>query len=417
MQIVGEHELAAETMSMWLHKDENPRLVVSGNFATPWHTLKIVDDAMSSYHLWSANFQNHEGFVLRPGVVPETVFIGPGMRGREDLRYYPLRLALTSRLFFRQTPPDIVLVHTTPADRTTGKVSLGIETNVLPAAIRACHEHGGLVITELNRAMPYTYGDAEIDVADIDFAVEWDEPLASPKHVEATPVDRQIAANLLPLIPPGAALQGGISPFIDTVLGLLAERPGAERYHVWTEMCADWAMRLWKAGLVEPPIVATFGFGSPEFYGWLDHNKFVRMSTTENVNDPGEIERLPQVVSVNTASEVDLWAQCNGAWIKGQFWSGIGGQADFVEGASRSEGGVSIIALASMHPKANVSTIVPRLCGPVTSFQPSYVVTENYAAKIQGETARQQAKNLIKAAHPLARDLLEDVLAGNYAQV
>lgn len=411
MQILGEYDLSTQIMQVWWQTNKNPRVVVAGNFGTPWHALKVLDDALSSYRLWSANFQNHEGFKFRSTVTPETVFIGPAMRGQPNLQYYPMRLALAPRMLFHETKPDIVLIHTTPIDPETGKVSLGIECNVLPAAIRACHENGGIVIAQINADMPYTYGDSEVDPSDIDFGLRWDEILPSPKPSEPTDTDQRIAANLLPLIPEGATLQGGIGPVVDTVLGLVADRPlpeGAERYHVWTEMFGDWAMKLAKAGLLEPYIVGTFAFGSQEFYEWLDHNPAVRMYETTTVNDPAEIAKMPNFISVNTASEVDLFGQANGGYIKGQFWSGFGGQTDFVQGASHSVGGLAIIALASMHPRAKVSTIVTRLHGPATSIQPSYVVTENGAAKIQGETARQQAENLIKAAHPTARDDLRE---------
>jgi acyl-CoA hydrolase len=418
MQILDEFHLWEEIARMRDAGNSVPRVVISGNFATPWETLAVVDSALPEYRLFAANFQKGPvpGWLpggFRPGIIPETVFIGPGMRGQPDLRYCPMRLGLAPRMFWNETPPDIVVIHTTPIDPATGKVSLGIEVNVLPAAVRACHRNGGIVIAQINHRMPYTYGDGELSPGGIDFGLEADEELASPEPVEPTDIQRQIAANVAELIPDGATLQGGIGAVPDAVVAMLASRPmadNAEGYHVWTEMFGDGVMALDEAGRLQPYIVASFMFGSPRLYKWVDHNRRVRLYETQTVNDPATIASHPLMVSINTALEVDLFGQVNGGYVKGQFYSGFGGQTDYVQGALHSDGGLAIIALPSMHPKAGVSTIVPSLHGPATSIQPSYVVTENGAAKIAGEDAPTQAANLARIAHPVGRDVLRVAL-------
>lgn len=143
-----------------------PRVMVSGNFATPWAALSLLDAAISDYRLFALNAQ--VGMPDRDGVTLESPFIGPGMRGSQRLRYFPNRLSLVPDLLKEILAPDVVLLHTTvPAD---GTVSLGVEVNVLPAAIEAARARGGLVVAQLNPRMPYTYGDAVLPHSEIDFA-------------------------------------------------------------------------------------------------------------------------------------------------------------------------------------------------------------------------------------------------------
>jgi acyl-CoA hydrolase len=148
-------------------------------------------------------------------------------------------------------------------------------------------------------------------------------------------------------------------------------------------------------------------FGSAELYKWLGRNPRVRLLRTEKTNDPAVIARQRGLISVNSALEVDLFAQANGSRVRGAIYSGFGGQTDFVVGALHSPGGRAIIALPSWHPKADVSTVVPRLAGPVTSFQHSFLVSEHGVATIWGNDAGEQARQIVdRVAHPDVRDEL-----------
>ncbi len=391
---------------------DNPRVVVSGNFATPHALLAAFDAAVPTYRLHALNAQ--AGLPDREGVELETCFVGPGMRRSPRLAYIPSRLSLVPRLFATTCPPDVVLVHTSvPHD---GTVSLGIEVNILPAAIEAARARGALVVAQVNPRMPYTFGDAEISVDDVDLAVEVDAPLVSPAPTSIDDVSAAIGARVATRVEDGATMQLGIGAVPDAVLSGLTGRRGLR---VWSEMFSDGVLELDRAGALDPDAVLTssFLFGSPELYAWVDRNPRVAMLRTETTNEPSMIARNPLMTSVNTALQLDLYAQANASRVGGRIYSGFGGQTDFVVGALHSPGGQAIIALRSWHPKADVSTIVPMIDEPVTSFQASAVVTEQGTATIWGHRDREQARNLIEnAAHPDVRaELWEEARALHFA--
>jgi acyl-CoA hydrolase len=176
-------------------------------------------------------------------------------------------------------------------------------------------------------------------------------------------------------------------------------------------MFSDGVVQLDAAGALAPgaPLVASFVFGSAELYSWVDRNPRVRLMRTEHTNDPARIARQPLVTSINSALQVDLFAQVNASRIGARIYSGFGGQTDFLVGALHSPGGQAFIALRSWHPKADVSSIVPLLTEPATSFQATAIVTEHGLAPIWGLDQRAQAAGLIEiAAHPDARAELRD---------
>ena len=180
---------------------------------------------------------------------------------------------------------------------------------------------------------------------------------------------------------------------------------------IWTEMFSDGVLAMHKAGALDPelPLTASFIFGSQELYDWLNLNRQVRMFRTEKTNDPGQIAKQARMTSINSALQIDLYDQANASHVRGQIYSGFGGSTDFIVGALHARGGASFMALQSWHPKANVSTIVPRLTENITSFQHSHVVTENGVADIFGRSQSEQAHNLItQAAHPSAREELTE---------
>ena len=222
------------------------------------------------------------------------------------------------RLLRQRLHPDLVLLHTSLPE--AGSVSLGVEVKVLPAAIEAANANGGLVIAQASQGMPVTYGDATIPLDRLDYLVETHDALAYRT----------------------AATRTTWRPTSD--YGRPSSYP-------------------------KTPITASFLLGSPQLYDWVDHNQRVQMLRTETTNHPGIIASYPNLVSINTAIEVDLFAQANACRVRGQVYSGIGGQTVFIVGALYSRGGQAIIALRSWHPKADTSTVVPLLTGPVTSFQ------------------------------------------------
>jgi acyl-CoA hydrolase len=382
----------------------DPRIVVAGNHAFPWHTVGLVEETLDRYRLWVLNAPS--GVPDREGVTLETSFVGPGMRRSPRLSYVPSRLSMVPTLFRTRLPPDAVVLHTTlPRD---GRVSLGVEVNVLPSAVEAVRRNGGVVIAQTNREMPWTHGDALLDLDQVDVLVDADGPMPSAPVGAVDEDSATIGSRVAQRVPDGATLQAGIGAVPDATLHGLAGRRGLR---VWTEMFSDSVLALERAGALDRdvPITASFLFGSPDLLAWVDDNERVEMRRTEVTNSPALIAGNPAMTSVNTALQVDLFAQANASRINARIHSGFGGQTDFIVGAMHSVGGQAFLALRSWHPKADCSTIVPLVDEPVTSFQMTAVVTEQGLAEIAGHDQREQARQLIEhAAHPSVREELRE---------
>jgi acyl-CoA hydrolase len=403
MRIINPEQLK----SILSNYNNKPRIIASGNFAAPKVLLAAADEVIPEFSLHMLNA--HDGIPDREGVNYESAFVGPAMRRHPRLNYYPARLSMLPLIISNQLRPDLVFLHTSTPRFDT--VSLGIEVNILPMAIATAQAHGGLVIAQANKQMPYTYGDAQIYESEIDYLVEVDEPLLHKEPIAISETAQEIGNHIAALIKNDSTLQLGIGAVPDAVLASLRSRRGMR---IWTEMFSDGVLELHKAGALDQEVLltASFLFGSPELYDWVNLNKMVRMRRTEKTNDPSLIARQARMTSINAALEVDLFDQANASHVRGQIYSGFGGSTDFIVGALHSRGGASFMALPSWHAKANVSTIVPTLGSNVTSFQHSYVVTEQGVAKCFGESQNQQAANLIEsAAHPDAKDSLRESAA------
>jgi acyl-CoA hydrolase len=385
-----------------------PRIVVSGNHATPSVLMSAIDEAVPEYRLWALNAQ--AGLPDRPGVTLETCFVGPGMRKSPRLRYVPSRLSLVPVLFRDSLRPDVVVVHVSRV--VDGRVSLGAEVNVLPAAMEQCRKSGGLLVAQVNDQMPYTYGDGEFDVDDFDLLVEASESLTDLAPPVLDDLSQAIGERVSHRVPDGATVQLGIGAVPDASLPGVSQRRGLK---VWSEMVSDGVLTLAERGSLDTdvPVTASFVFGSRRLYDWVDRNESVRLLRTEVTNDPAQIAARPFMVSINAALQVDLFGQANASRIANRIYSGFGGQTDFVVGALHSHQGQALIAMRSWHPKADISTIVPLVDEPVTSFQHSAVITEHGVAPIWGCSQQEQALNLIEhAAHPDVRDeLYEEAVA------
>lgn len=381
---------------------DNPRIVVSGNAATPWTALRLVDGLLDRYVLHVLNAQ--PGLPDREGVVVETAFLGAGSRHLSRLRYIPARLSMVPHLYASTLPPDLVLLHTSvPRD---GVVSMGTEVNVLPAAVEAALRRGGRVVAQVDPTMPFVHGDGVIPVAWLDHLVEAIDPPTSPSPPAVDEVALEVADQVARRIEDGVSMQLGIGGIPDAVVAALTER---RRLRIWSEMVSDGLLRLERSGCLDPDaeITASFLFGSPELYAWADDNPRLRLRRTEVTNDPATISTNPGMVSVNTALQVDLFAQVNASRVHGRTYSGFGGQTDFIVGALHSVGGQALIALRSWHPRADMSSIVPVVEQPITSFQASAIITEQGVAEIGGRTDVEQARQLIAhAAHPSVREEL-----------
>jgi acyl-CoA hydrolase len=381
-----------------------PRIVASGNFAIPRTALAALDAALPAYRL---NLLNAHGELpQRDGVVMETSFVGPAMRGRPDLSYVPCRLSLVPALFARAMPPDVVLLHTSTPRH--GVVSLGIEVNVMPAAIEACQGTGreGDRPGQSEHAVHVWRRDRP-DLSSIDVLFEADEPLTVATQGTLDDTSRDIGDRIAARIKDGSTLQMGIGAVPDAVLNALQSRKGLR---FWTEMFSDGVLALdkatapwirtppWPCRSCSAPWSSTNGSTATPACAWCAP----RPATT-----PALIAQQPLMTSVNSALQVDLFAQANASRINARIYSGFGGQTDFIVGALHAPGGQAFIALRSWHPKANVSTIVPLVDEPVTSFQHTAVITEQGIAEVWGRSQDEQARNLItQAAHPDVREEL-----------
>jgi acyl-CoA hydrolase len=386
--------------------DRPLRVVASGNAAVPWELLGVLDDSVERYELFMLNAPR--GIPTRPGVTHVTPFVGPGMR-HGSVSYLPARLSHVPTLLAARFVPDVVLVSV--SEPVAGRWSLGAEVNILPAAMSVCRAAGGLVLAESRADVPFTYGDGELDVHDLDGVVVATprEPHLHPAPIASSPAIDRIGELVAARVGSGATLQLGIGAIPDSVVPRLT---GRQNLGVWSEMVSDGILHLDDAGALDADrqVVASFAVGGPALMSWLHTNAKVRMLRTETVNDPGRIAAQPAMTSINTALSVDLFDQANGSHIGSRVHSGFGGQCDFVVGAMDSPGGQALMALRSWHPRADLSTIVGLLEGPVTSFQHTAVITENGTADIMGWDTRAQARHLIEqAAHPSVRtDLWED---------
>src|ERR1017187_963749 len=291
MRIISELELGNRFSSL---AERAPRLVASGNWSTPQRALKIFDANVERYRLFVLGLRYSAS--SRESVRLESPFVGPGMRHSSALDYIPMRLSLVPRLFAISRQPDVVLVHTSPP--RSGKVSLGIEVNVLPAALEVARARGALVVAQINPRMPYTFGEGEIAMDMIDVAIEVDQPLDTTEGHSSDGRKEQIGEYIAHLVPDGATLQLGIGAIPDATLGRLVHRRGLR---IWSEMISDGVLALERSGALdhEHQVVTSFIGGSEELYKWADGNRRLRMFRTETTNDPGKIAINPMLISIN----------------------------------------------------------------------------------------------------------------------
>lgn len=356
---------------------------------------------------------------VAPYVAPEmaghfrhnAVFIGSNVReaindGRAD--YTPIYLSEIEELFESGAMPiDVALVQVAPPD-SHGYCSFGVGVDTTLTAAKCAR----YVVAQVNDYMPRTYGDSFIHVSDIDAVVESSRPLCELKKPVITDMHVAIARNVAGLIEDGAVLQTGIGGIPDAVLPFLTDR---KDLGIHSELVSDGVIPLIEAGVITGArknfkprkIIAGFILGTKKMFDFVDNNPIFEFHPTAYTNDPALIARNDKMVAINSALQVDLTGQVCSDSIGNQFYSGIGGQVDFLRGASRSKGGKPIIALSSTAKTGTVSRIVPMLspgAGVVTSRGlVRYVVTEHGVAYLHGKSIRERAKALIEIADPRFR--------------
>ena len=321
-------------------------------------------------------------------------------------------------LLFKQgiLPLDVAIIHVSTPDEH-GFCSLGVEVGLTKTAA----ESAKVIIAEVNDKMPRTLGDSFIHVSRLTHIVpvNYDIPELSMVDEGNTEVIQKIAGHVAALIPDGATMQLGIGGIPDAVLKYLFNK---RDLGIHTELFSDGVIDLVNAGVLTNAhkslhpgkIVAGFILGTKRLYEWVDDNPMIELHRTEYVNDPFVIAQNDRMVAVNSAIEVDLTGQVCADSIGPKLYSGVGGQLDFIYGASRSKGGVPIIALPStamMKDGTLISRITAMLkpgAGVVTSRNHvRFVVTEYGVADLYGRTIRQRAQALVKISHPQFQEELQ----------
>ena len=345
-------------------------------------------------------------------------FLNQGTRdavlsGRAD--YTPCFLSdIPALLTDNVIPVDVAFVQVTPPD-AQGFCSLGVSVDIVMAAAKSAK----YIIAQINDQMPRTFGQCYLHKDEIAAFIRVSEPIPTVPPVELDEATLQIGKYVSLLIEDGCTLQAGIGKIPDAVLYKLT---GHNDLGVHTEMFSDGLLSLYRNGNItnrfkgihEGKTIVSFCFGSRELYDFVDNNPHVEFHGTEYVNNPAVIARNRKLVSITSATQVDLTGQIVSDSVGGQFYSGIGGQVDFIRGAGMSKGGLPIIALPSTARNGTVSRIVSVVsngAGVVaTRGDVHYVVTEYGIATLRGRSIRERVMELIQVAHPKFRDqLLEDM--------
>jgi 4-hydroxybutyrate CoA-transferase len=402
------------------------RIFMTGNVSVPQKLLS----ALVEYAPKIKNVEICQALSIGPAdyVKPDmeghirvnTMFISANVRkavqeGRAD--FTPVLLSEFPLLFKNNIlPVDVALIHVSPPDEH-GFCSLGVEVGLTKSPA----ESAKIIIAEVNEQMPRTLGDSFLHASRLTYMIPANYPIPEmPMSAgETDPDTERLASYVADLIPDGATMQMGIGAIPDAVLKFLFDK---KDLGIHSEMISDGVIDLVEAGILTSArktlhpgkIVVGFILGSQRLYEWVHDNPLCEFHRTEYVNDPFVIAQNERMVAINSAIEVDLTGQVCSDSIGPKFFSGIGGQLDFIYGASRSKGGVPIIAMLSTNTAKDgtlTSKIVPTLkpgAGVVTGRNHvHYVITEHGVAELYGKSVRQRVKALINIANPDFRADLE----------
>lgn len=330
-------------------------------------------------------------------------------RGLAD--YTPIFLSQVPNLFYRGLiPVNVALIQVSPPD-SHGYMSLGVSLDIVKAAV----DSASLVVAQVNSNMPRVHGDGFIHINDVDFIIEHDEPLLEYEPTVADEIARQIGKYVARIIEDGDTIQVGYGSIPNAILSSL---DGRKYLGIHTELLTDGIVELMKKGVIDntrktinrDKTVATFCMGKKGTYEYIHDNPGVEFKTIDYTNNPVIISQHDNMVAINSALEIDLTGQATAESIGKTFYSGIGGQADFMRGAVLSRGGKTILTIQSTAEDGKISRIVPFLKegAGVTLNRGDihYVITEYGIAYLHGKNIRERAMELISIAHPTFRPRL-----------
>lgn len=414
---MGKYVTAAEAVQVVKSGD---RVYVQAAAATPTILTKALTDRASELRNVEICHLHTEGDA--PYANPELVesfhvnsfFIGANVRHTLKAgngSYTPVFLSELPLLFRKNVVKlDVAFIHVSPPD-SHGYCSLGVSVEASVAAI----ENAKIVVAQVNPQMPRTFGDGILHVSEIDYLVDVNLPIYAHDVVPFTAEEEKIGTYVASLIEDKSTLQMGIGSIPNAALSKLTNHKDLGLH---TEMFSDGVIDLIEndvincnyKGTLRGRALATFLMGSKRLYDFVDDNPFIEMKESSVVNDTARIRRNPRMVAINSAIEVDLTGQVCADSIGSTMYSGVGGQMDFIRGASLSEGGKAIIALPSI-TKRGESRIVPYLkqgAGVVTTrAHAHYIITENGIADLYGKTLKQRVNELVKIAHPNHQEAIE----------
>lgn len=403
------------------------RIYVHAAAATPNVLTKAISDRADELkgvefcHIHTEGAAPYADPALAESFHVNSFFIGKNVRhtiAAGNGSYTPVFLSEVPNLFRKGAVTlDVVLIQVSPPDEH-GFCSLGVSVEATVAAM----ECAKVVIAQINSFMPRTFGDSVLHISKIDMAVEHNCPLYASKPTVITDTEAKIGGFVAELIEDESTLQMGIGNIPNAVLAQLTNHKDLGLH---TEMFSDGVIDLIESGVIncskkavtKGRALATFLIGSERLYKFVDNNPFIVLKESNYVNDTSVIRQNPKVVAINSALEVDLTGQVCADSLGTKMYSGVGGQMDFVRGASLSKGGKAIIALSSVSNRGD-NRIVPFLkqgAGVVTTrAHAQYIVTEYGVADLYGKTLKQRVEAMASIAHPNFR---EEVLRTYYNSI
>lgn len=398
----------------------NSKVYVQAAAAAPQSLIKAMTDRheeLKSVEICQLHTEGEAPYAnpdLRDSFHVNSFFIGKNVRHTLEAgngSYTPVFLSELPLLFKRNIIDlDVALIHVSIPDRH-GYCSLGVSVEATLAAI----DNANYVIAQLNKHMPRTHGAGIIHVSEIDYFVECNEALPETSISEPSDIENMIGGHIAELIEDRSTLQMGIGSIPNAVLSRLTDHKDLGLH---TEMFSDGVIDLilkdvingnYK-GINRGRALTTFLVGSKRLYDYVDDNPFIEMRGSNYTNDVSIIRQNPKMTAINSAIEVDVTGQVCADSIGARLYSGVGGQMDFIRGASLSDGGKAIIALPSI-TKSGISRIVPTLnpgAGVVTTrSHVHYIVTEYGVANLYGKTIKERVKALVGIAHPDHRENID----------
>jgi len=399
-------------------------LFVGTGCGEPQHLISALAEYVDShpkaffdtevFHVWSLGVAPYADDKFKRNFRHNSFFIGDNTRdavntGLAD--YTPIFLSQVPDLFYRKfIPIDVALIQTSPPDNN-GYMSLGVSVDITKAAV----ETAQVVIAQVNSSMPRVHGDTFIHIRDVDFIVPHDEPLLEYKPTVSDELARQIGKYVARIVEDGDTIQIGYGSVPNAILANLQDK---KHLGVHTELVSDGIVELIKSGVIDNTrktidrgkTVATFCMGTTETYEFINDNPSIEFRPIEYTNNPLNIARNENMTAINMALQIDLTGQATAESIGTLFYSGIGGQADFMRGAVLSPGGKTILVLPSTAENDQVSRIMPSLqegAGvTLTRGDIHYVITEYGIAFLHGKNVRERAMELTAIAHPKFRPWL-----------